>query len=104
MMTTSNALPLQSGAAKVAPRSVLAGFGGLLDRRQGRRDTTLGRCVPIGDLRVGICAEPLAEPSDACGQELPRLSEPGAATDIDSDIFSSVTSRVCSIALSAREC
>ena len=64
-----------SGALSVSGLSLR----GLLDRRQRGGDATLRGCAPIIDLRIGLRAEALAETGDACGQELPRLGEPGAA-------------------------
>src|SRR5215211_3549736 len=52
---------------------------GLLDRRQRLGDTGMSRVGALGDLRIGVLAVALPEPGDACGEEVPRLGEPGAA-------------------------
>lgn len=40
-------------------------------------DATVRSLRTVGDLDLGILSKALLEPSDAGGEELPRLGEPG---------------------------
>src|SRR2546421_12654654 len=53
-------------------------LGGPLDGAEGDRDSAPRLLGPVGDLSLGVVAEPVVEPRNAVREELPGLSDLGA--------------------------